>query len=235
MNRILSQSFPGGGGRRRLDWINRFGPADAWTEVAAQFRTDELERLVKVLITIERELDWLGGSVASPIWLFREYRERPEADADGLTAWALLNRGRNDYIPFGRMTSARSLDEWHIEQRVREEWREIQRDRIVSERGAKARRVQEAAQRHLDRQEASKHRHTELQLRLHRLRTLHPLERLNYIATNIDLPLEFIPRDVIWECVAVAASLDDKTRELLLRRIGRRRGKAWKSLWLALA
>ena len=82
-----------------MDWINRFDPADAWTEVAAQFRTDELERLVKVLITIERELDWLGGSVASPIWLFRAYRERPEADADGLAAWALLNRGRNVTFP----------------------------------------------------------------------------------------------------------------------------------------
>lgn len=220
---------------QRLDWINRFGPAGAWSEVTSEFKTNELERLVKIIVVAEREFEWLGGSVAAAIWLFRSYRDRPDGDADALGDWALKNRGRNDYIPFGRMTSVGSVAEWHVEQRSREEWRELQRQRILAEKDAKARRKEEAAERSLCRKEASRVRHMELQPIVERLRTLGPSERLSYIATKAALPLEFIPQNLIAECIPVAACLDDETKQLLAGRIGRRRSKVWKSLWIALA
>ena len=64
-----------------------------------------------MLVTVEREMQWRDGSVASGVWLFRIYQERDDGDEDKLADWVLRNRG-NDWLPFGDYTSARSLDEW---------------------------------------------------------------------------------------------------------------------------
>ena len=58
----------------RSDWINRYGPASEWSEITNLYTTPVLAWLVKVLVTAERELRWIGGSVAAPIWLFRNGR-----------------------------------------------------------------------------------------------------------------------------------------------------------------
>jgi hypothetical protein len=64
------------------DWINRYGPASGWSEIADLYATPVLAWLIKVLVTTERELRWIGGSVAAPIWLFRAYQQRSDAAAD---------------------------------------------------------------------------------------------------------------------------------------------------------
>ena len=97
------------------DWINRYGPASEWSEVADLYATPVLAWLVKVLVTAERELRWIGGSVAAPIWLFRAYQQRSDATVDALAEWIFRNKG-NDYLPFGSASAARSLAEWRLEQ-----------------------------------------------------------------------------------------------------------------------
>ena len=87
-------------GLQKMDWINRFGPARAWESVASDIETDALEWLTKALVIAEREFDWIGGSVAAPIWLYQAYSTRVGADADALANWVLRNRGCNEYIPF---------------------------------------------------------------------------------------------------------------------------------------
>jgi hypothetical protein len=219
---------------RRLDWINRFGPADAWMQIAADLGTDELEWLIKILVVAEREYDWLGGSVAAPIWLFRAYSERADTDADALADWALRNRGRNDYIPFGRMTAARSLEQWRREQDLRAAHRELQRYRVQEQKEAKAQRAKDAAERSFLRTVASRARHEELLRHLDELRGRNARDRLLYIAAATDLPLEFIPHDLIVECTSAAQSLDRAYREVLLKRIDRRSRTIWRRLRSAL-
>jgi hypothetical protein len=186
--------------------------------------------LVKIFVVAEWEYDWLGGSVAAAIWLFREYSGRADADADALADWVLRNRGRNDYVPFGRMTSARSLSEWRIEQEHRGQWRELQRFREQEQKEAKARRAREARQRSEQRKEASEARHKDLQRCMDELQKLTGSERLKNIATARDLPLEFIPEELLEGCMLAAASIDAETKQLLLKRIDRRRRKIWRDL-----
>src|ERR1700730_4901662 len=86
------------------DWINRYGPASEWSEIADLHTTPVLAWLVKVLVTAEHDLRWIGGSVAAPIWLFRAYQQRSDATADSLAEWIFRNKG-NDYLPFGSMSA----------------------------------------------------------------------------------------------------------------------------------
>jgi hypothetical protein len=215
---------------RRLDWINRFGRADAWLRIASGLSTDHLERLVRIFVVAEREYNWLGGSVAAAIWLFRAYCERQDAHPDTLADWVLKNRGRNEYVPFGRMTPARSLDDWHVEQKHRAQRREIRRLREEEQKDTKARRTREAREQSEERKEASAVRHKNLLACVDIIQALTGIERLQYIATNNDLPLEFIPEDLIRRCVSVATSLDAATKHKLLTRIDRRRRKIWRDL-----
>jgi hypothetical protein len=78
---------------QKMNWINRFGPARAWEIVASDIETDALDWLTKALVIAEREFDWIGGSVAAPIWLYQAYSTRVGADADALANWVLRNRG----------------------------------------------------------------------------------------------------------------------------------------------
>jgi hypothetical protein len=66
---------------QKMDWINRFGPARAWESVASNIQTGALEWLTEALVIAEREFDWIGGSVAAPIWLYQAYSTRVGADA----------------------------------------------------------------------------------------------------------------------------------------------------------
>lgn len=225
---------------RRLDWINRFG-FGAWERIASTLQTHQLGRLVKILIIAEREYDWLGGSVAAPIWLFRAFRERQNSDAHALATWALANRGRNEYIPFGRIISERCLDHWQVERELRPRRRESRHERAQREKDEearraekRARRAEEAAERGKLRKIASRARHMKLIEYVEILRCLNDSERLAYIASRAELPLEFIPHNLVAESIAAAPALDGMTKQLLAKRVDRRNRRIWKQLRLSL-
>jgi hypothetical protein len=100
-------------GLREMSWINRRSCRE-WRAIATALPTPAVERLFKILVIAEREFEWDGGSVAAPIWLFHAYWGRYDAEPNRLAAWALRNRGRNVYIPYGSPTPGyrRPLDEW---------------------------------------------------------------------------------------------------------------------------
>ncbi len=81
-----------------MDWINRWGPHDAWPPILSKFSTPELAYLAKALTVIERDLKWAGGSVAAVIWIFRTYRERSDADIDTLASW-IVDNGKTHGAP----------------------------------------------------------------------------------------------------------------------------------------
>lgn len=219
---------------RTLDWINRFGPLSAWEPVAANLATDALAWLTKSLVLAEREFHWLGGSVAAPIWLFRVYAARPDGNADALANWILANRGRNSYVPFGRMTSARSVEEWHAQQRAREQRRTDLQVGIEDGKRRKVERAQEAKQRHEERRLINKERSARLHAELKRLREINGWQRLARIASDAALPLEAIPSELIADCILDVGALDHEARRSLLARIDQRRGRMWRRLRLAL-
>ena len=65
-----------------------------------------LELLFKGLVICERDFDWSGGSVASNIKIMQIIRRRSRSplalrNLDKLIKWTFINKGRNDYTPFG--------------------------------------------------------------------------------------------------------------------------------------
>jgi hypothetical protein len=218
---------------RRLDWLNRCG-LRTWERIAAELRTDVLEWLTKVLVIAEREFDWVGGSVAAPIWLYQAYSSRADADPDALADWVLRNRGRNDYVPFGRRTSVRSVKEWHIEQQARARGREEQRQIEDEKKKLKSERARETMVRSAARREKGKLRWEALETRLRQFRNFDAETRLRTMGSDPELPLETIPAALVVECVPMANSVDQETKQLVLRRMGRRTREPWKALRAAL-
>ena len=65
-----------------------------------------LELLFKGLVICERDFDWRGGSVASNIKIMQIIRRRSRSpvalrNLDKLIKWTFINKGRNNYTPFG--------------------------------------------------------------------------------------------------------------------------------------
>ena len=83
----------------RKDWINRRAK-NFWNPIAESLSKPDLENLFRGLVIAERELNWIGGSGASAIWVFHVCQRRFEDASIELANWALINRGRNPYLPF---------------------------------------------------------------------------------------------------------------------------------------
>lgn len=82
------------------DYINRL-PYEAWRNTRKEFEDDiQLIWLFKGLVIIERETQWLGGSVAGAIWVYKMIQEA-NLDKDYLIADYGLRNCDNPYIPFG--------------------------------------------------------------------------------------------------------------------------------------
>jgi hypothetical protein len=129
------------------DWVNRWGPIEAWTPILSKFSTSQLAYFAKALTVIERDLNWIGGSVAATIWIFRAYRAREDGDAEALADWILSNTS-NPWSSFGARSGARILRDHHRERELRQarhlahlEQEALQRQRKVD----KAREAKERA------------------------------------------------------------------------------------------
>jgi hypothetical protein len=216
------------------DWINRYGPADEWVSIAARYATPVLSSLIRTLVTVERSLRWSGGSVAAPIWLFRAYQERPDGDADDLANWIFSHRG-NDYLPFGRMSSARTVAEWHeceARKPVRRAAHE-ERHRLLAY--AKAQRQQERKEKAELRRQQGLARKNAIETLVATFTAMAPVERLDMIARDTSVPLGALPGALIVSCLKAAPHLPAQARLALTRRIDRRQARHWKQLRQRLA
>ncbi len=214
-------------------WINCLGPVSEWETIAGELSTPELDWLIRVIVTAERELEWRDGSVASAVWLFRIYQQREDGDVERLSDWILRNRG-NDWLPFGNFTGARSLDEWHLEQFHKTSRHTAHVERQSSGQHAKKEQARERKNSPAQRKEQSAMRKKKLTALMRSLEQMDPVERLRFIANNDALPLGALPDALIATSLDGVDELGYDLRLVLLRRIDRRRRGSWKSLHKAL-
>lgn len=90
-------------------WLNRLTP-DAWQHAVRGTSTDTLARLIVLFTLAEKEFRWIGGSAAAVIWLFRILEQLDPARSHPLADWVIANRGGNDYVPFGSLTTSGTYD-----------------------------------------------------------------------------------------------------------------------------
>ena len=93
-----------------MNRINR----DRWEQVTKGINDEAVVNIFRAVVVLERTENWVGGSVASAIFLYRILVKRRYRNCAELADWALRNRG-NEYVPSGFMTFATSLVEFEAE------------------------------------------------------------------------------------------------------------------------
>jgi hypothetical protein len=85
---------------RPKDYIN-CQAYETWKQCRKEFEDDiQLVWLFKGLVILERELKWIGGSVAGAIWVYRMIQEA-NLDKDFQIADFGLRNCENPWVPFG--------------------------------------------------------------------------------------------------------------------------------------
>ena len=83
----------------KADEINRQSP-NYWNSETLILNDNEIMSLFKGIVISEKELSWIGGSVAGGIWIYKEIIRRG-LEKDYLIANWALSITNNDYLPFG--------------------------------------------------------------------------------------------------------------------------------------
>ena len=83
------------------DKINRLG-INEWKSEFKSISNSDIVFLFKGMVTAERELKWIGGSVAGGVCIYKEIENR-KIDTDYQIANWALNKTNNEYIPFGSL------------------------------------------------------------------------------------------------------------------------------------
>jgi hypothetical protein len=207
------------------DWTNRLW-REKWVKVAEPLPQGDCENLVRGLVIVERELEWVGGSAAAAIWVFQAYERRFPSSFVDLANWVLQNRGGNLYLPYGGQTYARNHDEYLEERRASRLRYQDHLDRQKKQQEAKKLCEEKRAEDHISRREASKERAERVTSFNAELTTIPVSLRLDVIAKS-DMPLEAISEDLLVDATNAVTSLGVETRLSLIRRIDRRNRGIW--------
>jgi hypothetical protein len=213
----------------RCDWINRWGPIDAWSPVLSIFSTPQLEYLAKALTILERDLKWLGGSVAATIWVFRTYRERDDGDVDALASW-IVDNGCNPWSPWGSQCDARTLSEFRRHQETKKAARlaRIEFEEQQRQRKKENKRLAQAAAA-LRRAEGIE-RAERVRVYVRDLASMGAHDRLLFLARDRSFPLEVIPQNLINSALPQVQQLTAEIRAVLRLRLDRRKARRWRKL-----
>lgn len=83
-----------------------------WNSITIDLDDETLIKLYKGLVTVEKELNWLGGSVAGGIWIYKEISKRNLDKNYSIADWT-LSITNNSYLPFGSTNyNAKSIVEY---------------------------------------------------------------------------------------------------------------------------
>ncbi len=211
-----------------LDALNR---RSGWSAVAADLQDEDLVGLIRAFVVAERELQWIDGSVAATIWLYRCLAERSIDTADAITPWIVKQRG-NPWVPFGttRDHGATTLREWRA--RDAEYWRgrrqANERNRVEQARAKQARlaRQREERKKHEERSRRSRARREKS---IAALAALTPLERLRSLSAT-QYSADYYPACFADVTDDLLGQLETVTRHALLERLRRVRNPAWRDL-----
>ena len=216
----------------RKDWINRRSKK-FWNPIAEPLSKPDLENLFRGLVTAERELKWAGGSGASAIWVFLEYQKRFENASIELANWALANRGHNLYIPFGGRTNVTSHDEWVAERHcINQRYKEHLREQKLQQEEKDIRQEKRLGY-HRARLRDGKVRAKIVKEYNKNLSMVNISERLNLIAHS-DMPLKSVASELLDGIFVESPLLDEKTTNILLKKIDRRNRGCWGKIKRAL-
>jgi hypothetical protein len=210
---------------KSLDWINRLWRG-TWENTAQALVQDDCEFLIRGLIIVERELDWLGGSVSGAIWVFRVYEKRFAPSHIEVANWVLQNRGRNPYLPFGGQTDAQTYDGYLAERQAAGQRYSDHLDRQSEEKEEKERRDKKRFESYVARIENGKERASRVREFNAALAVIPISERLTVIAGS-DMPLEAVSRELLVDAPDVVTSIDPETKIKLIQIIGRRNRGVW--------
>ncbi len=209
-------------------WLNRLTP-NAWRNAVQDVSTDTLERLIRLMTLAEKEFRWIGGSAAAVIWLFRILQERSPARSKAVADWVLANRGDNSYVPFGSQTTAKTYDEYLVEQRCRETRRQAQFELQEGQRRVAAERRHLKGETDEVRRCVDRSRSTGRRWQIEFLQDQPGGISLSDAVHQWSLPLDAFPLELIPDLDAAAEDMDPQTRDALTMMIGRRAG-LWRQL-----
>jgi len=209
---------------RPFDWINCLWHEE-WTAIADELSQAQVLNLFRGLVLAERDLEWLGGSAAATVWLYREYVRRLDADTTALVEWLRRVGTTNSFIHIGRSGYPSNRDE-HAEM-VR--WAHKQRvdaENVKERKQCKQRRERERLHAHHQRLIAGERRSRAVSTMNVQLLALQPYERLVSIIDS-DFPLEAVCTDVIDGLHRSLPRLDYEKRNQLSKKIDKRRRGIW--------
>jgi len=179
------------------DYINR-EHGSAWRELVASLSNTDLVFVFKALICLERELKWIGGSVAGAIWVYRVIQNRGLDKEYKIADFGLRNCD-NPWVPFGGSYNGRRTIENYLSFRItkaKESKDKIDRYEKVLRRveGRKKRRAEAIAElRKLSTEKRGEIRDKLLEKNINAT----TIEKLELIASDTMFPPEYYPKEWI--------------------------------------
>lgn len=182
---------------KKRDYVNRqYG--DTWRKIVVDISDSDLIELFKGLVKVERELNWIGGSVAGAIWVYGVISQR-RLDNDYAIADFGLRNCDNPWVPFGgSYYGTRTITDYFAFKNTKAKESAIKADlyeKVLKRvEGRKAKRSTAIAElRQLSNQQRGQIR---IEL-LEKYSTATTKERLEIIATDLKFPPEYYPTEWI--------------------------------------
>lgn len=213
---------------RRRDFINRLH-WQTWQQFADELNADELISLFKGLVMIEEKLNWLGGSVAGAIWIYKIIREKKLDNNNEIADFGLRNCS-NPWIPFGSSYyGKRTIKDYFAYQNEKLKNSAIKAERYerVLQRVKGRKEKRKAAIAEL-RKLSSKERGNILKELLEKHSTSDKKLRLEIIAADLKYPPEYYPVEWINLTSEEIKELPSELRKKLYDKLSTQTKGQWK-------
>lgn len=179
------------------DYINR-QHGNTWRELVANLTDIDLIAVFKGLVSIERELKWIGGSVAGAIWVYGVIQNR-SLDSDYKIADFGLRNCDNPWVPFGgSYYGERTIEDYFAYRTAKANDSKVKADRyekvLRRVEGRKEKRIAAIAElRKLSNEKRGEIRNELLE----KYKNATTIEKLELIATDKIFPPEYYPTEWI--------------------------------------
>jgi hypothetical protein len=179
------------------DYINR-QHGNTWREFVANLSDVDLISVFKALVSIERELKWIGGSVAGAIWVYGVIQNRG-LDSEYKVADFGLRNCDNPWVPFGgSYYGSRTIEDYFSFRTAKINELKVKADRydkiLRRVEGRKEKRVKAIAEL---RKLSSENRSEILSKLLEEYNEANSIKKLKLIASDTIYPPEYYPKEWI--------------------------------------
>ena len=177
------------------DYLNRLH-GDTWRSAVAKLSDENLISLFKGLVRVERELKWIGGSVAGAIWVYNIVTQRRLDNEFSIADFGLRNCD-NPWVPFGgSYYGRRTINDYFAYHQEKHRISAIKTDRYekVSTRVKGRKHKRAAAIAELRKLTTEERGQAKLEL-IEKFAYKTPKERLEVIANNNIYPPEYYPSE----------------------------------------